>query len=62
MGSSPATSSCSGSPTARATGWYESEAYQEILPLRTRNARGWAVIVDGVSADHRATGVLTPAA
>lgn len=47
---------------ASATGWYESEAYQEILPLRTRNARGWAVIVDGVSADHRATDVLTPAA
>ena len=47
---------------ASATGWYESEAYQEILPLRTRNARGWAVIVDGVSADHRAIDVLTPAA
>ena len=43
---------------ASATGWYGSE---EILPLRTRNARGWAVIVDGVSADHRATDVLTPA-
>jgi uncharacterized protein (DUF1330 family) len=47
---------------ASATGWYESEAYQEILPLRTRNARGWAVIVDGVPAGHRATDVLEPAA
>jgi uncharacterized protein (DUF1330 family) len=47
---------------ASATAWYVSEAYQEILPLRTRNARGWPVIVDGVSAGHRATDVLTPAA
>lgn len=47
---------------ANATAWYESPAYQEILPLRTHNAQGWAVIVDGVSTDHRATDILTPAA
>src|SRR6059058_1970986 len=27
--------------------WYASPAYQAILPLRTRNADGGAVIVDG---------------
>lgn len=43
---------------SRANGWYESAAYQDILPLRTSNADGWAVIVDGVAADHRATDVL----
>ena len=42
--------------------WYASAAYQEILPLRTENAEGVAVIVDGVPADHRATDVLAPAA
>jgi len=41
-----------------ATGWYESPAYQEILPLRTDNAEGIAFLVDGVPADHRATDVL----
>jgi uncharacterized protein (DUF1330 family) len=45
----------------RATAWYESPGYQEILPLRTRNAEGVAVLVDGVPADHRATDVLAPA-
>ena len=44
----------------RAAGWYESPAYQEILPLRTRNADGTAIIVDGVGADHRATDILDP--
>ncbi len=28
--------------------WYESEAYQEILPLRLNAASGSVVIVDGV--------------
>jgi len=44
-----------------ATSWYASDAYQEILPLRTRNAEGLAIILDGVSPDHRATDVLDPA-
>ena len=39
----------------RATAWYESDDYQAILPLRTRNAEGWAVVVDGVPADYRAS-------
>ncbi|WP_020523646.1 DUF1330 domain-containing protein [Catelliglobosispora koreensis] len=35
-----------------ATGWYKSQAYQEILPLRTRHIEGDAIIVDGVPADY----------
>ena len=42
----------------RASAWYDSSAYQEILPLRTRNADGVAILVDGVDADHVATDVL----
>ena len=33
----------------------------EILPLRSRNAEGVAVLVDGVAADRRATDVLAAA-
>lgn len=43
---------------SRAEGWYASAAYQEILPLRTENSAGTALIVDGVGRDHRATDVL----
>ena len=39
-------------PTARA--WYDSPAYQEILPLRTRNADGVTFLVDGVPEGYRA--------
>lgn len=42
----------------RAAAWYASDAYQEILPLRTRNAISTAVLIDGVPLDHRATAVL----
>jgi uncharacterized protein (DUF1330 family) len=42
----------------RATAWYESPAYHAILPLRTANAEGTAILVDGVDADHRAIDVL----
>jgi len=48
---------------AQAGAWYASPAYQTILPLRTRNARGWVVLVDGVGEGHRATDLvqrLTP--
>lgn len=38
--------------------WYGSEAYRKILPLRTNNSTGSAIIVDGVPAGHRATDVL----
>jgi uncharacterized protein (DUF1330 family) len=45
----------------RARGWYDSPAYRAILPLRTRNSRGTAILVDGVGPEHRATDVLRPA-
>jgi uncharacterized protein (DUF1330 family) len=44
----------------RARAWYDSPAYREILPLRTRNSRGTAIVVDGVGPEHRATDVLHP--
>ncbi|MEF7616570.1 DUF1330 domain-containing protein [Aquincola sp. MAHUQ-54] len=47
---------------ALARQWYASPAYQAILPLRLRHAKGLAFLVDGVPADHRATDVLAPAA
>lgn len=37
-----------------AEAWYASDAYQAILPLRTRNAEGSAIIVDGVGPGYRA--------
>lgn len=43
---------------ARAKAWYESPAYQEILPLRTDNSESDTFFVDGVSEGHRATDVL----
>ncbi len=43
---------------ARARAWYASSAYQAILPLRTRNARSWVVLVDGAGESHRATDIL----
>ena len=39
---------------ANAHAWYASPGYQAILPLRTRNAIGGAVIVDGVPDGYRA--------
>jgi len=44
--------------TAAATAWYESPAYQAIVPLRTANAEGVVFVIDGVEADHQATDVL----
>ena len=38
----------------RAHAWYESAAYQAILPFRTRNSDGGAAIVDGVPEGYRA--------
>jgi uncharacterized protein (DUF1330 family) len=32
--------------------WYESPGYQEILPLRTNNITGSAILVEGVRPDH----------
>ncbi len=38
-----------------ATAWYASDAYQEILPLRTGNIEGDAIMVEGVPADYDAS-------
>ncbi|MGW4502639.1 DUF1330 domain-containing protein [Micromonospora sp. NPDC004336] len=32
--------------------WYESDAYQAILPLRANHLEGEVIIVDGVGPDH----------
>lgn len=37
-----------------AASWYESPAYQAILPLRTNTIDGTAIIVQGVPDDYRA--------
>ncbi|GII21429.1 DUF1330 domain-containing protein [Planosporangium mesophilum] len=38
--------------TAEARAWYESPAYQEILPLRTRNIDGAAILVEGIGPGY----------
>jgi uncharacterized protein (DUF1330 family) len=38
-----------------ARAWYRSPAYQAILPLRTDNIDGSAIIVPGVAPDYDAT-------
>jgi uncharacterized protein (DUF1330 family) len=38
--------------TERATAWYTSPAYQEILPLRTRNIDGATILAEGVGPDY----------
>lgn len=43
---------------ASALAWYDSPAYQEIIPLRTANSEGIVTIVDGVSPGHRAADKL----
>ncbi|MEE2033031.1 DUF1330 domain-containing protein [Rhodococcus chondri] len=42
----------------QARAWYDSPAYQEILPLRTENSDGSAVLVDGAPSGYRATDYL----
>ena len=39
-------------------GWYDSPAYQAILPLRTDNSHSDVIMVDGVEHPHKATDVL----
>ena len=47
-------------PTANgAIEWYRSDAYQEIVELRTANSSGNVFVVSGVPDDHRATDVLS---
>lgn len=36
----------------RARSWYESPAYQRLLPLRTRHIRGDVILVAGVAPDY----------
>jgi uncharacterized protein (DUF1330 family) len=43
-----------------ARAWYASDAYQAIAGLRTRNASGAVILIDGVPEDHRATDILAP--
>jgi uncharacterized protein (DUF1330 family) len=43
---------------AHASGWYQSAAYQAILPLRRDNTEGELIFVDAVAGDHRATDIL----
>ncbi len=43
----------------RAHAWYDSPAYQEILPLRTENSEGATIIVEGVEAGYRAAGFVS---
>ncbi|MFC7546644.1 DUF1330 domain-containing protein [Plantactinospora sp. GCM10030261] len=42
---------------ASAHAWYDSPAYQDILPLRTRNLDADAIIVAGVGPDYDAAGL-----
>ncbi|MBL1075961.1 DUF1330 domain-containing protein [Nocardia sp. 2] len=46
-------------PTREAAqAWYDSPAYQAILPLRTNNSTGTAVIAEDCGDDHIATDIL----
>ena len=46
----------------RAQAWYRSPGYQAILPLRTRNAEGNAILIEGVEDGYRAADSLAKAA
>ncbi len=41
-----------------ARGWYASDAYQDILPLRTENADCSVFLVEGVAPGYKATNFL----
>jgi uncharacterized protein (DUF1330 family) len=36
----------------QARSWYDSAAYQELLPLRTRHIPGDVLLIDGVAPDY----------
>ncbi|MFF8607380.1 DUF1330 domain-containing protein [Streptomyces sp. NPDC015346] len=36
----------------RARAWYDSAAYQELIPLRTRHMDGDILLIDGVGPDY----------
>ena len=42
----------------KARSWYHSDAYQQILPLRTNNSEGSVVLIDGVSDDYQASDLI----
>jgi uncharacterized protein (DUF1330 family) len=42
----------------RARSWYQSPAYQEIVPLRANHSESNIIIVDSVSEGHQATDTL----
>lgn len=42
----------------RARAWYDSPAYQAILPLRTENSEGSAILLEGVDPGYRAADFL----
>ena len=42
----------------KAHGWYHSDAYQEIVPLRTNNSEGSVILVEGVPENYRASDLL----
>ena len=41
-----------------ARGWYNSAAYQALVPLRTQGSQGDIFLIDGVDPDHRASDIL----
>ncbi|MFD9335632.1 DUF1330 domain-containing protein [Streptomyces sp. NPDC060028] len=43
----------------RARAWYDSPAYQAILPLRTDHIAGEVILVDGVPPDYDASKTAT---
>jgi uncharacterized protein (DUF1330 family) len=42
----------------QARAWYHSDAYQQIVGLRTGNSQSDTILVDGVDSTHRATDIL----
>ena len=45
---------------AAAEAWYQSPAYEAILPLRAESSDSTIFMIDGVGRDHVATDVLAP--
>ena len=43
----------------RASAWYNSDAYRQIVALRTDNSESDVIVVEGVDSGHKATDVLT---
>ena len=43
---------------ASAEGWYSSEEYARILPLRREHSEGWVILVAGGDDAHKATDIL----